>query len=72
MKERMTFSVDARTAERVRRCGAERGGASAYIESLVQQDALRESVASHARWFADRPAFLDDAEAERAAADGSV
>jgi len=71
-RERITVSFDSRTAERVRQCGARhRGGASGYLERLVQQDALREAAEQHARWFAANPVWLDDAEAERAAATGA-
>jgi hypothetical protein len=68
-RERMTVSLDGRTAERVRQCGARsRGGASGYLERLVRQDALREAAEQHARWFAANPSWLTDAEAEREAA----
>jgi hypothetical protein len=68
-RERITVSLDSRTAERVRQCGARsHGGASGYLERLVRQDALGEAVEQHARWFAANPSWLADAEAERDAA----
>ncbi|MDQ3154626.1 MAG: hypothetical protein M3R63_23845 [Actinomycetota bacterium] len=71
-KERMTVSLAGSTAARVRQCGARtRGGASAYLERLVRQDALREAAEHHARWFAEHPNYLADAVAEAEAARGS-
>jgi hypothetical protein len=68
-RERMTVSLDSAVAARVRQCGARnRGGASGYLERLVQQDALREAAEQHARWFAENPSWLADSEAERVAA----
>jgi len=74
-RERITVSLGSSAAERVRQCGARnRGGASGYLERLVQQDALREAAEQHARWFAENPSWLTDAEAEReaAAAEGTT
>jgi hypothetical protein len=71
-RERMTVSLDGSTAARVRQCGAQtRGGASAYLERLVRQDALREAAEKHARWFAEHPSYLADADREAEAARGS-
>jgi hypothetical protein len=68
-RERMTVSLDGSTAARVRQCGARtRGGASAYLERLVRQDAVREAAEQHARWFAQYPTYFEDAEAEAEAA----
>jgi hypothetical protein len=68
-RERMSVSFDGTVAARIRQCGAKsRGGASGYLERLVRQDALREAAQQHARWFADNPTWLTDAEAEREAA----
>jgi hypothetical protein len=68
-RERMTVSLDGSTAARVRQCGSRtRGGASAYLERLVRQDAVREAAEQHARWFAQRPSYFEDAEAEAEAA----
>ena len=68
-KERITISLDAGVAARVRQCGAtSRGGVSGYLERLVRQDELREGVDAMARWYARHPGYADDAEAERAAA----
>lgn len=69
MRERVTISIEPSTAAQVRRCAAQsRGGASAYIERLIRQDALRDAAEQHARWFAANPSWLGDAEAERDAA----
>lgn len=71
-KERLTVSLDSHAAARVRQCGARtRGGASAYLERLVRQDALREAAEQHARWFAEHPDYLADADAEAEASRGS-
>jgi len=68
-KERITVSLDATVADRVRQCGARsRGGASGYLERLVRQDELREGVEQMARWYEQHPDFAEDAEAERLAA----
>jgi hypothetical protein len=68
-KERITVSLDSGVAARVRQCGAQsRGGASGYLERLVRQDQLRESVDAMARWYAHNPGYAEAAEAERLAA----
>jgi hypothetical protein len=68
-KERITVSLDAGVAARVRQCGAHnRGGVSGYLERLVRQDQLRESVDAMARWYAQHPGYAEAAEAERVAA----
>jgi hypothetical protein len=57
--------MEPQTAARVRQCGARiRGGASAYLEHLVRQDALREAAASAASWYAAHPTYAADSEAE--------
>jgi hypothetical protein len=64
-RERLTVSMEPQAVARVRRCGARfRGGASAYLEHLVRQDALREAAASAARWYAAHPTYAADSEAE--------
>ncbi|MGH3822883.1 MAG: hypothetical protein ACRDRA_08630 [Pseudonocardiaceae bacterium] len=61
--------MESQTAARVRQCGARiRGGASAYLEHLVRQDALREAAASAASWYAAHPTYTADSEAEALAA----
>jgi hypothetical protein len=66
---RLTVSMEPQIAARVRQCGARiRGGASAYLEHLVRQDALREAAASAASWYAAHPAYANDSEAEAMAA----
>ncbi len=68
-KERITISLDAGVAARVRQCGAAaRGGVSGYLERLVRQDELRAGVDAMARWYARHPGYAEGAEAERAAA----
>lgn len=68
-RERITVSLEAAVADRVRQCGARsRGGASGYLERLVRQDELREGVEQMARWYQQHPGFAEDAEAERLAA----
>ncbi|MGH3902967.1 MAG: hypothetical protein ACRDTE_02020 [Pseudonocardiaceae bacterium] len=68
-RERLTVSMEARTAARVRQCGARiKGGASAYLERLVRQDALAEAAESAAGWYAAHPGYAADAEAEATAA----
>jgi hypothetical protein len=68
-RQRLTVSMDLQAVTRVRRCGARfRGGASAYLEHLVRQDALREAAASAARWYATHPTYAADSEAEAVAA----
>ena len=67
-KERITVSLDSAVAARVRQCAAtSRGGASGYLERLVQEDALRDGVDAMARWYASRSTFVEHAEAERVA-----
>jgi hypothetical protein len=74
MRERVTISLDQQAAARVRRCGAGlRGGVSAYLERLIREDELREASSAAARWYATRPGYALDAEAEQVAAlDGAV
>jgi hypothetical protein len=68
-RERLTVSMDPQNAARVRQCGARTsGGASAYLERLVRQDALREAVAKTAEWYAQHPGYAEDSHAEQAAA----
>ena len=68
-KERITVSLDAGVAARVRQCGAtSRGGASGYLERLVRQDELGEAVDAMASWYARHPGYAEDSEAERTAA----
>lgn len=59
------MSMEPQTAARLRQCGARtKGGASAYLEHLVHQDALREAAASAANWYAAHPTYAADSEAE--------
>jgi len=68
-KERLTVSMDPEVAARVRQCGVRiRGGSSAYLERLVQQDALREAVREHGTWFRSNPHFIEQSLEETAAA----
>lgn len=69
-KERLTVSLDARVAARVRQCAARtRGGASGYVERLIRADELRDALDHAAAYDAaigdpERDALLDAAEAE--------
>ena len=68
-RERLTVSMEPQTAARVRECGTRtRGGASAYLEHLVRQDALWEAATSAASWYAAHPTYAADSEAETLAA----
>jgi hypothetical protein len=68
-RERLTVSLHPQTAARVRQCGARtNGGASAYLEHLVRQDAMREAVAAAASWYAAHPTYAAASEAETLAA----
>lgn len=61
----MTISLDGPVAARVRQCGARtRGGASAYVERLVRQDAVREAAASAAAWYAAHPGYAEHSSEE--------
>jgi hypothetical protein len=63
---RITISLDAEVAARVRRCGAtSHGGVSGYLERLVRQDELREGADAMARWYDQHPSYAEDAKAER-------
>jgi hypothetical protein len=62
-------SRQPQTAAWVWQCGAHtRGGASAYLEHLVRQDALRAAAASAASWYAVHPTYTANSEAETMAA----
>ncbi len=68
-KERVTVSLDPSAVARVRQCGAKaRGGASGYVERLVREDALREAVREHGRWFREHPDYLEHSLEETPAA----
>ncbi|MGH3934764.1 MAG: hypothetical protein ACRDS1_07300 [Pseudonocardiaceae bacterium] len=63
------MSMEPRTAAWVRQRGAHtRGGASAYLERLVRQDALRVAAESAASWYAAHSTYSADSEAETLAA----
>lgn len=47
---------------------ATNGNVPAYLEDLIRREALRESLNSHADFFAARPGWFDDLEAEHEAA----
>jgi hypothetical protein len=51
--------------------GPERGAASAYLQRLVREDALREAAEQYASWFSQHPPYFEDAEAETEVARGS-
>lgn len=68
-RERLTVSMEPQTAARIRRCGAHtKGGASAYLEHLVRQDALREAAGAAANWYTAHSSYAADSEAEALAA----
>jgi hypothetical protein len=63
----MTLSLDGAVAEYLgERAAAETGGnVSALVERIVRADAVAESARQHAVFFAGRPGYFADAEAER-------
>lgn len=70
MKERMSLSVEAPTAAYLaQRAARETGGnVSALVDRLARQAQLAEALDAEARWYADNPTAVEDAEAERYAA----
>lgn len=70
MKQRMTINVDAPLAAWLQSeaSSSTNGNVSAYLEDLIRREALRESLSSHADFFAARPGWFDDLEAEHEAA----
>jgi hypothetical protein len=70
MKARVTLSLDPATVDYLNRQAAAKtkGNLSAYLDQLVRDAALAESVDQHAAWYATHPTFVEDAEAERYAA----
>lgn len=70
VKSRVTFSLDGTTVEYLtRRAKAKtHGNVSAVVDQLVRDAALKEAVQSEAAWYATRPGYAEDAEAERHAA----
>lgn len=67
MKSRVTLSLEPDIAAHLsgRAAEAAGGNVSAYVAKLVMADALKDSVARHARWFAGRPDYVEAAEIER-------
>jgi hypothetical protein len=67
MKARVTLSVDESVAQYLTRAAqvVTGGNVSAFVEQLVRERQLAESVALHAGWYAARPDAAGDAEAER-------
>ncbi|MGI5186506.1 hypothetical protein ACQEVZ_60770 [Dactylosporangium sp. CA-152071] len=70
MKQRLSLSVDQETAAYLdRRAQTETSGnVSALVERLVRQARLADALQAEAAWYADRPDYAEDAEAERYAA----
>jgi hypothetical protein len=70
MKERLSLSVDRETAAYLdARAQAETAGnVSALVDRLVRQARLAEALRAEAAWYAERPEYAEDAEAERHAA----
>ena len=70
MKERLSLSVDAGTANylasRARR--ETNGNVSALVDRIVRAAELAESVRAEAAWYAANPDAAEAAEAERYAA----
>jgi hypothetical protein len=68
VKQRVTLTVDPGIASYLHRCAQRTGNnVSAYVEAHFAAEALRDSVASHAAWFAERSSYPEDAEAARGA-----
>lgn len=62
-------AVDPATARWLRSCTRKRGGSMAEATVWqLRELALADSVRQHAAFFAERPSFFEDAEAEREAA----
>jgi hypothetical protein len=70
MKQRVSLSLDGVTMDYLtRRASVEtNGNVSAYIDRVVRAAAVAESVAAHAEWYAARPGYAENAEADRYAA----
>lgn len=70
MKERLSLSVDAATAEyltsRARR--ETLGNVSAMVDRLVRSALIAESVRAEVRWYTEHPGEAEATEAERYAA----
>jgi hypothetical protein len=69
MKHRVSLSLDGATVDYLNRRASEvtHGNVSAYIDRMVRAAALGESVAAHVAWYATRPKYAENAEAERGA-----
>lgn len=66
MKQRVTLSVDEHIAAYLHRRAERTGGnLSAYVEAHFAAEAMKESVSTHAAWFAEHGSYPADAEAER-------
>jgi hypothetical protein len=73
MKERVTISLDSSVAARVRQCGTRtRGGASAYVESLVCRDAMREATAAAVAWYTAHPGYAEHSTEEIEASSAEI
>lgn len=71
---RMTLSLDDATGSYIKQCAAAmtRGNASAFVERLVRQQAVRDSVASYVAWQRDHPSYALCALQEAEAADAEM
>lgn len=63
---RLTIAVPDDLAERIK--AAAGGNVSAWLANLAERELLAASVTNEARWYADHPTYVEDAEAERYAA----
>lgn len=70
MKARVTLSLDDATAAYLATAAKREtnGNVSAMVDKIVRAHALVESVRREASWYAVRPEYAEDAEAERHAA----
>ncbi|GAA3087267.1 hypothetical protein GCM10010464_58850 [Pseudonocardia yunnanensis] len=67
--ERIEVEVDAATARWLRACARTRGGSmAAAAAAQLHELAVADSVRSHSAFFAARPTYFEDAEAEYEAA----
>ena len=66
----MTLSLDRATAAYLTSAAKREtnGNVSALVDKIVRAHALADSVRREARWYAARPGYAEDAEAERYAA----
>jgi hypothetical protein len=73
VKQRLSLSVDKSTATYLadRARGETNGNVSALIDRIVREAWLAEAVRDEVAWYRAHPGFVEDAEAERYAADAA-